>query len=99
MLNEGFKSYRSKPVVIKAMRFMGHDSATEIIRMTTGIREEKGIDSQGNLIPILLVDTLEGTMQATLGDWIIIGTQGEAYPCKNEVFEVKYEEVTAEIPQ
>jgi len=96
----GFKKYRSKPVVIKAMRFLDRDSATEIIRMTTGIREEMTIDPQnGNIVACLLVDTLEGEMQANLGDWIIIGTQGEAYPCKDVVFQQKYEEVTAESPQ
>lgn len=28
-----------------------------------------------------------------LGDWIIRGTKGEYYPCDNEVFIQKYEEV------
>lgn len=102
----GFQKYRKKPVTIKAMQYTGKDSAAEIIRMTTGIREEKTIDSQGNLIPCLLVDTEEGTMQANLGDWIIIGVEGEVYPCKDSVFQATYDqlpadniEASAEIPQ
>lgn len=99
---EGFKKYRKKPVVIKAMQFMGQDSATEIIRMTTGVREEKVVDDQGNLVPCLIVDTAEGEMQANLGWWIIIGVEGEVYPCKDSVFQASYDEeldLTAEIPQ
>lgn len=37
--------------------------------------------------------TLEGTMTAQYGDWIIRGTEGELYPCKPSVFERKYEAV------
>jgi hypothetical protein len=39
----------------------------------------------------LLIATLEGTMKAQRGDWIIRGTEGELYPCKPSVFETKYE--------
>lgn len=95
----GFQKYTKKPVTIKAMRFMDKDSAAEIIRMTTGIQEERGVDQQGNLVPILLVTTLEGEMQANLGDWIIIGVEGEAYPCKDSIFQASYDQATAEIPQ
>lgn len=98
-MNEGFKKYQSKPVTIKAMQFLGKESMTEIIRMTTGVREEKTVDDQGHIIPCLIVETIEGEMQAGLGWWIIIGTEGEVYPCKDSVFQTKYEEATAEIPQ
>lgn len=37
------------------------------------------------------IKTLEGTMRASIGDWIIRGTEGELYPCKPSVFERKYE--------
>lgn len=38
------------------------------------------------------IETLEGTMLANAGDWIVKGTHGEFYPVKNEVFEAKYQE-------
>lgn len=41
----------------------------------------------------LRVDTLEGTMRAEAGDWIIRGVQGEFYPCKPDIFAATYEEV------
>lgn len=37
------------------------------------------------------IDTLEGRMTATIGDWIIRGVKGELYPCKPDIFEATYE--------
>ena len=37
------------------------------------------------------VRTLEGTMTANVGDWIIKGIKGEFYPCKPDIFAATYE--------
>lgn len=37
--------------------------------------------------------TLEGTMRADPGDWIITGVKGERYPCKPDIFAATYEPV------
>lgn len=42
----------------------------------------------------VLIQTLEGTMKASVGDWIITGIKGEQYPCKPDVFERTYQPVT-----
>lgn len=42
---------------------------------------------------ILRIHTLEGTMIANKGDWIIRGVEGEYYPCKPDVFLKTYERV------
>ena len=39
------------------------------------------------------IKTLEGTMHANAGDWIITGVHGEQYPCKPDIFEKTYEPV------
>lgn len=39
------------------------------------------------------INTLEGDMKASIGDWIITGVNGEIYPCKPDIFEKTYEEV------
>ncbi|PRS47537.1 hypothetical protein [Bacillus sp. MZGC1] len=39
------------------------------------------------------IETLEGTMKASPGDWIIKGVHGEIYPCKPDIFEKTYEKV------
>jgi hypothetical protein len=39
----------------------------------------------------LAIETLEGTMTASPGDWIIRGVKGEFYPCKPDIFAQTYE--------
>lgn len=41
------------------------------------------------------IETLEGTMKADVGDWIICGVQGELYPCKPDIFQATYDAVAA----
>ena len=36
------------------------------------------------------INTLEGTMTGNPGDYLIIGVQGEMYPCKKNIFEETY---------
>lgn len=37
------------------------------------------------------IKTLEGTMVAKAGDYIVKGVKGEIYPCKADIFEQTYE--------
>ena len=37
------------------------------------------------------IPTLEGTMHASIGDFIITGIHGERYPCKPDIFLETYE--------
>ena len=39
------------------------------------------------------IETLEGIMKASFGDYIIKGIKGEFYPCKSDIFQATYEEV------
>ena len=41
------------------------------------------------------IETLEGTMHASVGDYIITGVRGEQYPCKPDIFEQTYEPADA----
>ena len=40
---------------------------------------------------VMYIETLEGTMKANAGDYIITGVNGEQYPCKPAIFEQTYE--------
>lgn len=40
-----------------------------------------------------IIQTLEGSLKASPGDWIITGIRGEEYPCKPDVFDKTYEPV------
>ena len=44
----------------------------------------------------LKIETLEGTMTANIGDYIIEGVKGEVYPCKPDIFKATYEHVLLE---
>lgn len=49
----------------------------------------------------LSIRTLEGTMQARPGDWIIRGVEGEFYPCANDIHRKTYRPAPApeDIPE
>jgi hypothetical protein len=51
------------------------------------------IDAILNTGPPVTIKTLEGTMIAETGDWIIMGVKGERYPCKPDIFDMTYEAV------
>lgn len=40
-----------------------------------------------------MIETLEGWLTVSPGDWIIKGVKGEFYPCKPDVFELTYSPV------
>ncbi len=37
------------------------------------------------------VETLEGTMRGNPGDYLMIGVNGEMYPCAKDIFEKTYD--------
>jgi len=76
--------YRKKPVSIEAIQYDGNN-AKEILDFA-GTSNGVCI-SDGSL----LIKTLEGTMTASVGDFIIKGVNGEFYPCKPDIFEKTYE--------
>ena len=84
--------FRKKPVVIEAMRFTG-GNVFEISRWAhEGLRPQSNSIIRENMVGLDIV-TLEGTMFASPGDWIIRGVKGEFYPCKSDIFEATYEAV------
>jgi hypothetical protein len=79
--------YRKKPVTIEAVRFERHNEV-KIAEWCGGLLATERTPNESTFIAI---PTLEGTMQAALGDWIIKGVNGEFYPCKPDIFEKTYE--------
>jgi len=77
-------AYRKKPVVIEARGPVTRENGMSIANWCGGAESFFGD------ITIL---TLEGTMNASPGDYVIRGVQGEFYPCKPDVFEATYERV------
>lgn len=73
--------YRKKPVVIDAVLWDG--KLTTVEPLLAGSSNPSVEQDLGD--PALLIPTLEGTMRAEVGDWIIRGVKGELYPCKDDM--------------
>lgn len=80
--------FRKKPVVIEAMRY---DSAESCVAIHRWMGDDEHTLSPDCGWVSFAIDTLEGQMEATIGDWIIKGVAGEFYPCKPDIFEATYE--------
>lgn len=78
--------FRKKPIEVEAWQWDGHSTAPERPEWLRGSNVKANHHEE-----ILKIDTLEGTMTATKGDWIIRGVKGEIYPCKPAVFAAIYE--------
>ena len=93
--------YRKKPVVIEAIKWIaGPDQEKDPIWIIEAIKTGDviihcpGQFEEGE--PYMSIKTLEGTMKADLGDYIIRGIKGEIYPCKPDIFHKTYELVEVE---
>ena len=77
--------YSKKPVIIEAIRWTG----TNLDEISDFINHKPE-----QINGMLLIPSLEGTMQASIGDYIIRGVHGEFYPCKPDIFKETYEIVS-----
>ena len=82
--------FRKKPVEIEAIIFDGWNWADCYQFMSDKPLAFPDVLEEREKIEI---KTLEGTMTASKGDWIIKGVNGEFYPCKPDIFEKTYEPV------
>ena len=78
--------YRKKPIIIDAIKWT-RENAEEV---ETFFEQASDFGLKDGIWSII---TLEGTMSAFPGDWIIKGVKGEFYPCKPDIFEATYEPV------
>lgn len=82
--------FRKKPVIIEAHQLppIDVDPSDELVEYLSQI---PGGSSERD--GCFAIETLEGVMIASPGDWVIKGVQGEFYPCKPDIFVSTYEEV------
>lgn len=69
--------FRKRPVVIEATQWFKGHYV-------------EGVNDKGTGA---FVETLEGPLNVSEGDWIVTGVRGEKYPVKNEIFLATYERV------
>jgi len=75
--------YRKKPVVIEAIQLVDENLVQLLEFCGDKIKSHPMIG--------VVIETLEGDMLASKGDYIIKGVKGEFYPCKPDIFEMTYE--------
>lgn len=91
--------YRKKPVEILAVRWEG--SRDEVIPIAdeleiprARVRHVFPVDNSEELTDsYLAINTLEGKMLASPGDYIIRGVEGEIYSCRGDIFHKTYDEI------
>ena len=81
--------YKKKPVVIEAMQ-LNMKNRDKIIEFGEG---NITLVWRDGYLEGAYVNTLEGVIYATYGDYIIKGVDGEFYPCKPDVFDKTYDRV------
>jgi hypothetical protein len=84
--------FRKKPVVIHAINWDGSEESTHAVMAFADSDSVFYVHGPGDVTTIDIV-TLEGTMSASPGDWIISGVKGELYPCKPDIFVATYDPV------
>lgn len=78
------QKFTKKPVTVEAMQYTG-GNINDVARF---VGDTPNWTPDSDSYPL---ETLEGTMDAHHGDWIIKGVAGEFYPCKPDIFEQTYE--------
>lgn len=73
--------YIKKPVEVEAVQWNG-ENTEEVLEFTNRAAKFENGKMQ--------IATLEGTMTANVGDYIIKGVKGEVYPCKPDIFKATY---------
>jgi len=81
--------YRKKPVVIEAFQLPeARDwDVDPFIRWA----DKNGLEYTSGRDGSIGIETLEGVMPGSPGDWFIKGVQGEFYPCTPDIFEQTHE--------
>ncbi|PTK51061.1 hypothetical protein BUZ43_00580 [Staphylococcus haemolyticus] len=83
------KKARKKPVEVEFMQYSDIENMKDILLWGEGKIKHK-VSNNFNM-DYMYIETLEGAMTASLGDYIVKGVNGEFYPVKPEIFEKTYE--------
>lgn len=98
--------YRKKPIVIEAVRVWKNMGGLDNDWNHPGRKGDMpqwlidAYEGKNDTVKTVVfmpdgvdIVTLEGTMRADVGDYIIRGVKGELYPCKPDIFVTTYEVV------
>ena len=83
------RKYVKRPITIEAIQWTG-DNRKEIFDFCTLSYFNTDFETAELK---LMIQTSEGPMQASVGDYVIKGIHGEFYACKPDIFAKTYDEV------
>lgn len=81
------EKFRKKPIEIEAIKWVPCESV--LMKLCDFMGGKVTTDANMRIE----IETLEGKIYASSGDWIIKGVKGEFYPCKPDIFEATYEQI------
>lgn len=85
--------YQKKPVTVEAFQW-NNDKKSDYPDWLSKAFHDGVVwvtDGEENICePVLIISTLEGFMNAEIGDFVIQGVHGEIYSCKPDIFEETY---------
>lgn len=90
--------YRKRPVEVEVLTFeelvqYGIDSGANLVNGMPWSFTFNGYPITHENDYLYKISTLEGIMDMSISDYLIVGVHGEIYPCKKDIFEKTYEKV------
>lgn len=93
------RRYTKKPITIEAVQLRGYGDFTRAVKwinanggsavFAPATRRDSDLQKD-----YLIIQTLEGNMEAPEGWFVIKGVKGEFYACEPEIFNLSYEDAT-----
>ncbi len=90
--------FRKKPVVLEAVQWGhhkiaigSHDGSPCFNEVPNWLSEALNTFKIVRFQDDIFVETLEGRMKCSPGNWIIKGVKGELYPCEDSIFRELYD--------
>ena len=83
------KKAKKKPVEVEYIQYNGDENRQAICSWTDG--KAHSFYDEVNFDIIFGIDTLEGTLVVSKGDYVVKGVQGEFYAVKPDIFKQTYD--------
>ena len=80
---------KKKPIAVKCVQFTKGLTDYELRTWSNKKAFITQLDRDDE--PCVMVNTLEGTMKARYGDWIMMGNYEDVYPIREDIFNATYD--------
>jgi len=80
---------KKKPIAVKCVQFTKDLTDHELRTWSNRKAFITQLDRDDE--PCVMINTLEGTMKAQYGDWIMMGNYEDVYPIRQDIFNATYD--------